>query len=127
MYLSNDHKGPTIRKVTGWVGGGGGWGGGRVVAYKRKFIGIYMYFFYSQLNARKEHTMMLPMVPAKIARLITSALWRVQQCVNNALVTRPLWKRYPKPPLVIMFFSMLYVFCKKVVINSYIGRLDLIS
>ena len=97
------------------------------VAYKRKFIGIYMYFFYSQLNARKEHTMMLPLVPAKIARLITSALWRVQQCVNNALVTRPLWKRYPKPALAIMFFSMLYVFCKKVVINSYIGRLDHIS
>ena len=86
-----------------------------------------MYFFYSQLNARKEHTMMLPMVPAKIARLITSALWRVQQCVNNALVTRPLRKRDPKPALVIMFFSMLYVFCKKVVINSYIGRLDHIS
>ena len=82
------------------------------MAYKRKFIGIYMYFFYSQLNARKEHTMMLPMVPAKIARLITSALWRVQQCVNNALVTRPLRKRDPKPALVIMFFSMLYVFCK---------------
>ena len=63
---------------------------------------------------------MLPVVPAKIARLITSALWRVQQCVNNALVTRPLRKRDPKPALVIMFFSMLYVFCKKVVINSYI-------
>ena len=70
---------------------------------------------------------MLPVVPAKIARLITSALWRVQQCVNNALVTRPLRKRDPKPALVIMFFSMLYVFCKKVVINSYIGRLDHIS
>ena len=70
---------------------------------------------------------MLPVVPAKIARLITSALWRVQQCVNNALVTRPLRKRDPKPALVVMFFSMLYVFCKKVVINSYIGRLDLIS
>ena len=47
------------------------------MAYKRKFIGIYMYFFFSQLNARKEHTMMLPVVAAKIARLVTTALWRV--------------------------------------------------
>ena len=71
--------------------------------------------------------MMLPVVPAKIARLVTSALRRVRQCVNNALVTRPLRKRDPKPALVIMFFSILYVFCKKAVIHSYIGRLDLIS
>ena len=71
--------------------------------------------------------MMLPVVPAKIARLVTSALRRVQQCVNNALVTRPLRKRDPKPALVIMFFSILYVFCTKAVIHSYIGRLDLIS
>jgi len=71
--------------------------------------------------------MILPVVPAKIARLVTSVRWRVQQCVNNALVTRPLRKRDPKPALVIMFFSMLYVFCKKVIIHSYIGRLDLIS
>ena len=70
---------------------------------------------------------MLPVVPAKIARLVTSALRRVRQCVNNALVTRPLRKRDPKPALVIMFFSILYVFCKKAVIHSYIGRLDLIS
>lgn len=70
---------------------------------------------------------MLPVVPAKIARLVTTALRRVQQCVKNALLKRPLRKRDPKPALVIMFFSMLYVFCKKVVINSYIERSDLIS
>lgn len=48
--------------------------------------------------------MMIPLVNAQIARLVTSALWRVRFSVNHALVTRPLWKRDPKPALVIMFF-----------------------